>query len=87
MRSLLLSLAIGASALVLVGAMPAQAQAQMRWARQPGWGAYYGNYQPFYPSYYQGTTYPQAYAYPSYYSYYGTYTTPGFYGVYPAYGN
>src|SRR5579885_1388304 len=94
MRSLFLSLVLGAAALGLVGVTPSQAEA--RWFRGGRWSGYY------YPSYSYGGYYPGyygSYYYPSYGSYYYTpgyatyympgygsyYYTPGYsYGYYPA---
>jgi len=77
MRSLLLSLALGLGALVVAGALPSNAHAQMRWARQPGtWGTYNGYYSPSYTTYYGNIG-------PAYY--YGAYAAPAYYGYYPGY--
>jgi hypothetical protein len=78
MRSLLLSLALGAAALGLVSVTPTEAHA--RWYR---WGADY--YYPGYNNYYTPGYYSPGYYAPSYYS---PYYTPGYsygYSYYPTY--
>jgi hypothetical protein len=76
MRSLILSLVLGAASLVgLLAISPSQAEAQ-RFGRR--W------YRPYSSFYYPGYTYSYGYAYPSY-SYSWGYPSYSYYGGYPTY--
>src|SRR2546422_68323 len=83
MRSFLLSLVLGVSALGLLGATPSEAQAQ-RWRRfygySPGTAYYpgYSYYAPAYSSYYYPGYSAYSYGYPTYYGGYSTYYAPGY---------
>ncbi len=76
MRSLLMSLVVGAATLGVWGFAPAQAQAQ-RWWGWRGWG-----YAPTYSSYYY---YPGYSYYTPAYSYYTPAYTSYYYPSYPVY--
>jgi hypothetical protein len=80
MRSLFLSLVLGAASLGLVAVTPSQADAQMfwRWRARPYYGYYYAPYG-YWNSYYWGPGYTTSYYsyYPGYSTYY--YATPAYY--------
>src|SRR2546422_5142254 len=98
MRSLILSLVLGAASLGLLAVSPAQAEAQSWRRARPYYGRSYYNpgysypYSYGYPSYsYGGPSYysgyygytPSYYSWPGYRSYY--YYSPGYYGYYWGY--
>jgi hypothetical protein len=96
MRSLLLSLVLGAASLGMLAVSPSRADAQLfrRWA-VPYYNTYsYPAYTYSYPyptyRYYWGPTYYYSPGYPTSYSYYPGYATyyyatPGYYGYYGLY--
>src|SRR5205823_4789265 len=101
MRSLILSLVLGAATLGLWAVTPAQAEAQRFWRGRPVYSNYYYpgytySYSYAYPSYSYswGPTYSPGYSsyyYPGYTSYYwqpgyrAYYTSPGYYGNFIGY--
>ena len=90
MRSFVLTIVLGVSALGAIALTPGEADAQFRWRRgyypgyaYPRYGYGYPNYGAYYGGGYAVPSYYGGYSYPSYGSYYGG--NPGY--VSPGYGS